>query len=115
MTCGLVLAEHQQLEEHASVGQVVFGTALQDAIMAEAVFLGDDTHALQVRLADVRRQGAQRLQRLFAGIDHVAEVEQGMQPRVVEPRSAVRDLGALQLFMLFEVEVEVVRVGLRAR
>ncbi|MNP52399.1 hypothetical protein D3C76_1467930 [compost metagenome] len=106
------VAKHQQLEQQASAGQVVFGAALQHAVMPEAVLLGDHAHALEVRLADVRRQVAQRLQGLFAGIDHVAEVEQGMQARVVEAGQQLRDLGALELFMLLEVEVQVVLVGL---
>ncbi|MOA14849.1 hypothetical protein D3C78_1349770 [compost metagenome] len=74
--------------------------------------LRHDAHTLEVGLAYVRRQGAQCRQGLLAGIDHVAEVEQRVQARVVQPVQQLRDFGALEFFMLFEVEEQVVLVCL---
>ncbi|MCY1249274.1 hypothetical protein D9M72_627930 [compost metagenome] len=80
--------------------------------MAKAILLRDDAHPLEVDLADVRGQCAQCRQGLLAGIDHVAEVEQRVQARVVQPVQQLRDFGALEFFMLFEVEEQVVLVCL---
>ncbi|MNG41514.1 hypothetical protein D3C84_1307360 [compost metagenome] len=49
---------------------------------------------------------------MFAGIDHVAEIEQGMQPRVVEVVQQLCDFCALEFFVLLEVEVQVMLVSL---
>ncbi|MMZ68099.1 hypothetical protein D1872_307490 [compost metagenome] len=60
----------------------------------------------------MRRQGAQCREGLLAGIDHVAEVEQGVQARVVQPAQQLRDLAALEFLVLLEVEEQVVLVCL---
>ncbi|MOA43119.1 hypothetical protein D3C78_1652410 [compost metagenome] len=80
--------------------------------MAKAILLRDDAHPLEVDLADVRGQCAQGRQGLFAGIDHVAEVEQRMQARVAYTVEQFCDFEALEFFMLLEVEVQVVQVRL---
>ncbi|MNK81871.1 hypothetical protein D3C87_1016310 [compost metagenome] len=80
--------------------------------MPEAVLLRHDAHTLEVGLAYVRRQVAQCSKGLLAGIDHVAEVEQGVQARVVQTAQQLRDLAALEFFMLLEVEEQVVLVCL---
>ncbi|MNN84850.1 hypothetical protein D3C81_2020580 [compost metagenome] len=63
-------------------------------------------------LANVRGQCAQGWQRLLAGIDHVAEIEQRMQARVLQAVEQFGDFEALEFFMLLEVEVQVVQVCL---
>ncbi|MCY1244607.1 hypothetical protein D9M72_576950 [compost metagenome] len=60
----------------------------------------------------MRTQGAQCREGLLAGIDHVAEVEQGVQARVVQPAQQLRDLAALEFLVLLEVEEQVVFVCL---
>ncbi|MNE69922.1 hypothetical protein D3C80_1656790 [compost metagenome] len=79
--------------------------------MAESVLLGHHAHALEVHLADERGEIGQRRQRLFAGVDHVAEVEQRIQPRVADAAQQRGDLVALQFLVLLEVEVQVVLVS----
>ena len=106
-------AEHQELEEHALVRQVVLGAALEHAAVAEAVALRDDAHALQVHLTDEGRERPERRQRPLAGVDHVSEVEERIQARTADPPQQLGDLEALQLLVLLEVEMQVVRVGQR--
>ncbi|MNZ50938.1 hypothetical protein D3C78_687390 [compost metagenome] len=109
-----LFAEHQQLVHHARAGQVVFGAALEHSVMAKALCLRDDPHAFEVYLANVRGQVCQGLQRLLASVDHVAEVEQRMQTRMIGLLEQAGDFIALELFMLLEVEVQVVQVSLLA-
>ncbi|MNW68299.1 hypothetical protein D3C74_470320 [compost metagenome] len=80
--------------------------------MAKALDLGYHANTLEVGLANVRGQVRQGLQGLLAGVDHVAEVEQGVQARVVQPAQQLRDLAALEFLVLLEVEEQVVFVCL---
>ena len=65
-----------------------------------------------MHLANMRGQVLQGRQWLLTGVDHVAEVEQGMQARMVETLKLLRNLMALEFFMLLEVKEQVVQVGL---
>ncbi|MNJ53862.1 hypothetical protein D3C77_492760 [compost metagenome] len=80
--------------------------------MTETLGLRDDAHAFEVYLANVRRQVFQGLQRLLAGIDHVAEVKQCMQARMVGLTQQLGDFIALEFFVLLEIEIQVVEVSL---
>ena len=71
-----------------------------------------DEAVLDMNLGDVGRLDRERRHRPFIGIDHVAEVEQGMQARVVDTVEQLRNFAALEFFMLLEVKEQVVQVGL---
>ncbi|MCY1217524.1 hypothetical protein D9M72_294400 [compost metagenome] len=104
-------AQQQQFQQHARPGQLVVGATLEHAVVAEAVLFRHHAHTLEMHLADERGEVGQGRQWLFAGVDHVAEVEQGIQPWVAHPAEQGGDLVALEFLVLFEVEVEVVLVG----
>ncbi|MNH19024.1 hypothetical protein D3C79_787460 [compost metagenome] len=108
---GLLFTEHQQLEQHARAGQLVLGAALQYPAVAKALVFGHHPHALEVALANMRGEVVQGLQRLFAGVDHVAEIEQGIEPWMVGLAQQLGDLVALELLMLLEIKIQVVGIG----